>query len=103
MMNYFHHCAENLSFVQTVIHFYYPVVRYILLERKMMTKDVERSEVEYKLDANGEVDVNYYLHKAEVLRAAYMLELYLSAKNSFKSSVMAFYEKFICVNCHPSH
>ncbi len=69
----------------------------------MMTKDVEKFEVQYKLDADGEVDLNYYLHKAEVLRAAYMLDLYISAKNSFKSSVMAFYEKFLCVNCHTSH
>ena len=68
-----------------------------------MKKDVERYKEEYKLDANGEVDLNYYLHKAEVLRAAYMLELYSSTKNSFKSSATAFYEKFICVNCHPSH
>ena len=68
-----------------------------------MNTEAQVYDVDLKLDANGEVDLNYYLYRAETLRNEYILELYLSTKKSIKSIVITFYERFICVNCHPSH
>ena len=73
------------------------------MREKVMNTEVQDYDVDLKLDANGEVDLNYYLHRAETLRAEYLSELYLSTKKSIKNTAITFYERFICVNCHPSH
>ncbi len=73
------------------------------MREKAMNTEVLDYDVDLKLDANGEIDLNYYLHKGESLRAEFLSELYLSAKKSIKNTVTTFYERFVCVNCHPSH
>ncbi|MCP4077784.1 MAG: hypothetical protein GY744_16555 [Gammaproteobacteria bacterium] len=68
-----------------------------------MNTEVQDYDVDLKLDANGEIDLNFYLHRAETMRAQFLSELYLSAKKKIKNTAITFYERFISVNGHPSH
>jgi hypothetical protein len=40
-----------------------------------------KQNAELKLDANGEVDLDYYLHKAELMRAMYIAEQFSALKS----------------------
>ncbi len=68
-----------------------------------MNTEVQDYDVDLKLDANGEIDLNFYLHRAETMRAQFLSELYLSAKKKIKNTAITLYETFISVNGHPSH
>ena len=68
-----------------------------------MNSETENYQLDIKLDSKGDIDVDYYLRKADELRAEYLSELYVSSKQRIKSGLIEFYEKFICLKCQPSH
>jgi hypothetical protein len=51
------------------------------------------NEIEIKYTANGEIDLNYYLHEAEQMRAEYILELFSTFKTWLHDSTHAIAEK----------
>lgn len=68
-----------------------------------MKNELYPEDYNVRLDTNGMIDLEYYYIKADEMRAIYMIELYRNTKQGIKAMLKAFYERFICVNCHPSH
>jgi hypothetical protein len=61
------------------------------------------NEIEIKYDANGDIDMNYYLHEAEQLRAEYILELFTSFKSWLHESTHKVAEKLFSQHTHLPH
>ena len=61
------------------------------------------NDMQTRLDGRGDIDVDYYLHRAKVMRAAYLAAAYVDAKQGIKRRIIGFYQKFICLKCQPSH
>lgn len=43
------------------------------------------NETEFKLNEHGDIDLNYYMHKAEVMRADCIKQMYTDFKNLLHS------------------
>ncbi len=61
------------------------------------------NEIEYKCDRNGDLDINYYLHEAEQLRAKYILELFTAFKNWLYNSTHKIADKLFSHHRHLPH
>jgi hypothetical protein len=61
------------------------------------------NETDYKCDAKGDIDINYYLHEAEQMRAEYISELATSFKNHLHESVHKLAEKLFSHHSHLPH
>jgi dsDNA-binding SOS-regulon protein len=61
------------------------------------------NEIEYKYDANGDIDMNYYLHEAEQMRAEYILELFTALKTWLHDSAHKTAEKLFSHHTHLPH
>ncbi len=64
-----------------------------------MSYELKPEENEVRLDTNGMIDLEYYYSKADEMQAHYVAAIY----SDVKSIIKAFYERFICQDCHPSH
>ncbi|MDJ0832271.1 MAG: hypothetical protein QNJ69_02045 [Gammaproteobacteria bacterium] len=56
-----------------------------------------------RLNAHGEIDLEYYRNKAEELRAHYLAEMSANAKRKIKDGLVEFYQRYICLKCQPTH
>lgn len=61
------------------------------------------TEIEIKYDANGEIDMNYYLHEAEIKRAEYLRELATEFKAWVYESAHKLAEKLFSQHKHLPH
>jgi hypothetical protein len=63
----------------------------------------EYEDLDIKLNASGEIDVEYYIAHAHQLREEELGEMYGEAKAWIKSKVAALYERYLCMTCQHSH
>jgi hypothetical protein len=61
------------------------------------------NEIELKYNANGEIDMDYYLHEAEQMRAEYILELFTAFKTWLHNSTHKVAEKLFSQHVHLHH
>lgn len=61
------------------------------------------NEIDIKYDTNGEIDVNYYLHEAEQMRAEYISQLFTAFKNWLNDATHKLAEKMFSQHRHLPH
>jgi hypothetical protein len=61
------------------------------------------NNIDIKYDANGDIDINYYIHEAEVKRAQYLRELAIEFKAWLHESAHKLAEKLFSHHRHLPH
>ncbi len=68
-----------------------------------MNRPEENDVPDIKYTANGDIDVNYYMHRAETLRGEYVAGLFAAAGKGIKKIWHAIIDKLAGLNWQPSH
>lgn len=63
----------------------------------------ESNDMDIRLNREGEIDIEYYRQMAQNMRAAYLAAAFVEFKQGVKRRIVEFYQKFICLDCQPSH
>ncbi len=68
-----------------------------------MKQDMNYDEMGIRLNSRGGIDMDYYRNQAEALRAHHLAEMTAEAKRKIKNVITNFYQRYLCLNCQPSH
>jgi hypothetical protein len=61
------------------------------------------NETDYKCDANGDIDINYYMHEAEQMRAECISQLFAAFKSWLHDSTHNLADKLFSHHNHLPH